>query len=165
MKRRSTRALRARVERLLPVQARMVREPLPDDFTRRTMASVRCARARTQLSESLAPRSAGFMPAAVGLAFLVVMVSVLASLPVREAPLPPAVVQEDAQAEPEQIIARDSVVVARGSFEFGDPLMDPIRHEVEALLDTGRGLGVTMLSALPAQPRAWTQHLNDQPGR
>jgi hypothetical protein len=165
MKRPSTRAARRRADQLLPVHARMARESLPEEFTRRTMASVRCAKARQHQSESLTVRSSGFFLAAVALACLVVIASVVALMSGQATSTEPAIVRHAPPVSGEYRELRGPVMLARGSFEISDPFVAPIRSEVEALFDTGRDLGETMLSALPAQPRAWTQHLTEQAGR
>lgn len=166
MTRRTTRRLRARVDRLMPVHARMHRDALSEDFTRRTMAAVRCANARAGQQAPTAPRHLGATRAALALACLTITAALAASLTFQRGP---SMRTTGVRQSPDRVTSSISLPTfelhATRTSTFQHTLVEPIRNEAEALIDTGRDVGVAMLSTLPVRPQSWTDRLNEHANR
>lgn len=154
------------IERMLRVQSHPARQALPAGFARSTMAKVRTANARVTQRPALMPqRQRGFAPAALALAALVFIAALTALMIQSQSGQPRApLVMGDTPASSqvaELPALREERVLSISSSLFDDALIEPIRSEADALIDTGREVGLTMLSALPARPSAWSEQLSE----
>lgn len=157
--------------RMLHVQSHVVREALPDDFAASTMAAVRRAKAVATQQNAVRASASGsrFGLAGVALASLVVLASLAALVLQRqESEQRGSGAGEIVAATPTQPANADTVIAMATSPDetpsirtvtLKSAIVAPIQHEAEALLETGRDVGLTIVSALPAQPRAWTEYL------
>jgi len=165
MKSCSSRSARVRVDQVLPVHVRMHREELPHNFAQQTMAAVRCANARTQQFAGVAGRDQRMTRASFALAALTIAAALVAAFTFQsthDAPVQPVRL---AVNQPKPIALPNLELRATGALMLNDNFVNPIRSEAEALIDTGRGMGEAMLSALPTRPRAWSDRLNDMTSR
>ena len=162
-------AMRRRVDRMLQVQSHSVRESLPADFTRSTMAKVRTANARMQQRAACVPQyPRGLAPAAIALAVFVVIAAITALMIQNQSERPaPFVVANSTSSDPTiaKILPSEREIRSMGVELFDDAIIAPFKQEADALIGTGREVGLTMLSALPARPSAWSEHLSESPRR
>jgi len=169
---------RDRLEHMLTVQAQMHRETLPDAFTLRTMASVRTERARaSQHAAAITARTPRAFPAFLSLACLAFLLAVFAIQPNTPGPQLPVSDQHGADSIARSSASADAVINnavpimadrppraihsidLQRAYALDDVILAPFREEADAIVDRGRSVGVAMLTALPAQPRAWSQPL------
>jgi hypothetical protein len=168
MNRHRSRVHRARVERLLPVQAQARREALPEDFTHRTMAAVRCANARAQQHAAPTPRRHHFWTNALALASLALLVGLMAYvLMPRSAPLvnDSAIAEAPESTEPAESPRPIGAAFTPRMVSLSADVVMPFREEADALIETGREVRAAMLATLPVRPRAWTDEADSEPAR